>query len=554
MDIIKRFYLVAKPFFVSDKKWHAFSLLFLIATLSLASRGIDVKISYISRDFMNALQLREKEEYFRHLYRYLGAFLFATPLVILYGYTEQRLSLMWWQWLSKKILELYLSNHAYYRVLGDERIDNADQRIAEDTRTFTSTSLSFFLIIFNSILTFIAFIGILWTISRTLAFCALVCAFISSLVTYLLGKPLIKYNFLQRQREADYRYKLVNLRDHAESIAFSRGEKDELRRTRQRLHKAGENLKNIIAWSRNLGFFTQGYNYLIGVIPIVIVAPLYFDQKIDFGKITQAGLAFAQVLGSLNIIVSNFGNISTLFAVVTRLGSFWEVVIEDNKTSRKILTKESNKLVFNNVTIYTPRQNRLLSKNIQFQLEDGQRLLVTGPSGSGKSSILRVIAGFWSNGAGEIIRPPLKDMIFLPQRPYTVIGNLRSQFLYASTHKGLTDQELLDVIKQVQLEKMFKRIGDFESILDWQNILSTGEQQKIAFARLFLARPQYAFLDEATTAISHQDEEILYRLLSEKTKNFISVGHRSNLAKYHTHILDLQANGEWTFSKIEDQR
>lgn len=557
-QIVKRFLRLVKPFFFSEKKWVAFGLLFLIALLSLSSRGIDVLINYISGDFINAIQLREKTQYFHHLYRYLGVFLIATPVLILYGFVEQRLGLIWWQWLSQYVLTKYFGENSFYKISNDPRIDNSDQRIAEDIKTFTSTSLSFFLIIFNSILTFFAFIGILWTISKQLAFASLICAVISSFVTYILGRPLIKYNFLQRKKEADYRYKLVNVRDNAESIAFLRGGQYEYRRTRQRLRKAGENLKNIIAWSRNLGFFTQGYNYSLGIIPIMIVAPLYFDQKIEFGKITQAGLAFGQVLGSLNIIVSNFGNLSTLLAVTTRLGVFVEVLNENRVSDGGITYKEGEKLEFVDLTVTSPASAVPLIRSLNLKIEQGASILIVGPSGSGKSSLLRSISGLWDHGSGVVIKPHENKIFFIPQRPYSVIGSLRNQLLYA-TKKLYSDTELIEVIKKVKLEKMYERVGSLDAVLDWHNLLSTGEQQKIAFARLFLAKPEIVFLDEATTALNHRDEDLFYRYLKETNTTIISVGHRTNLSKYHNQLLEINGGGgsytgSWKIDKIEGEK
>lgn len=548
---IKRYLRIARPFFTSEQKWIALGLLLLLMLMSITTRGIDVMINYISGDFINAIQLRERSEYLHQLTRYLGAFLLATPIVVLYGFTEQRLAVLWWQWLSRKILRDYLSNRSFYKILGDPRIDNSDQRIAEDIRTFTSTSLSFFLIIFNSVLTFFAFIGILWSISKMLALAALICACVSSLVTYLLGRPLIGYNFLQRKKEADYRYKLINIRDNAESIAFYRGESDEFRRARQRLHRAGENLKRIIGWSRNLGFFTQGYNYMLGIIPIVIVAPLYFDQKIEFGRITQATLAFAQVLGSLNIIVANFGNLSALLAVINRLGDFLDVVAETSSPgSSGLIISDGNKIEFDRVTIKTPRQERVLARELSFCIEAGESLLITGPSGSGKSSLLRVLAGIWTNAQGKLTRPPLENCIFLPQRPYCVSGTLRGQFLYALKRR-VSDEQILESIKDVELTRMLHRVGNLDAVEDWPNILSTGEQQKLAFARLFLAKPDFAFLDEAITALNPRDGIKLYEMLRQRVQFYVSVGHRDSLEKYHTVTLELMGNGEWRLERRE---
>jgi vitamin B12/bleomycin/antimicrobial peptide transport system ATP-binding/permease protein len=547
----RRFYGIARLYFVSEKKLQGWGLLLLLATFSIAVSGLNVLMSYVGRDFMTALSLKEKDEFFYQLYLYLGAFLLATPIVVFYRYVEERLGLYWRHWLSLKLLSSYFSNRAYYKINTEGLIDNPDQRIEEDIRTFTTLSLSFLLIIFNSIIALFAFMGILWSISFWLTIAAVGYAIFGSLLTYLLGRPLIPLNFSQLKKEADYRYKLINVRDHAESIAFYRGERKEMTRARQRLKAALDNLKLIIDWNRNLGFFRTGYNYLITVLPTVIVAPLYLDGKIEFGVVTQASFAFGQVLGALSIIVSNFGGLSAFAAVVTRLGKFWELVLEAESNTKMlnqentIVLKEGEGITFAHVTILTPIHNKPIVKDLSLSLSPQSGLLITGPSGSGKSSILRALAGLWSNGTGEIIRPPVSQLMFVPQRPYMILGTLRSQLLYGLRSHILTDDELMDVVKCVRLEETLNRVGGFDTRLDWSNILSTGEQQRISLARVLLLNPRYVFLDEATTALDRKGESLLYNLIQTRGMGYASVGHRDSLGKYHHVILELTGEGTW---------
>jgi vitamin B12/bleomycin/antimicrobial peptide transport system ATP-binding/permease protein len=548
----RRFVQIAKPFFVSEQRWKARGLLVLLATFSITVSLLNVRMSYIGRDFMTALTLKDKDEFVSQLWWYLVAFAIATPVVVFYRYTEERLGLLWRQWLSLRLLRSYLTNRAYYKINILGLIDNPDQRIEEDIRTFTTLSLSFLLIIFNSIIQLFAFMGILWSISTTLTFAAIGYATLGSLVTYFLGRPLIGLNFSQLKKEADYRYKLINVRDNAESIAFYRGEKKESTRARQRLHKALENLKLIINWNRNLGFFTTGYNYVVTILPTIIVAPLYLDGKIEIGVVTQAGFAFAQVLGALSIIVLNFGGLSAFGAVISRLGSFWEVLeeIETDSPQTGIQVVEGG-LAFHHVTVLTPRRHEVVLSDLTFSVPSGSGLLISGPSGSGKSTVLRALAGLWTSGSGRVERPPLDDALFLPQRPYMVLGTLRSQLLYAQQTSAFTDAMLMDVMRLVELHGMVKRVGGFDAELDWPNILSTGEQQRLAFARLFLRRPSYAFLDEATTALDQRSEEHLYSLLAKTVKGYVSVGHRVGLARFHRVVLELHGEGEWSLETVD---
>lgn len=552
-ETFRRLWSLSKPFFVSEIKGRAWALLVLLLTLSVSIGGVNVLISYIQRDFMTTLSLREKDEFLEQLYYYLLAFALATPVIVFYRYTEERLGLTWRRWLSHKILHEYFHRRSYYKIHWYEGIDNPDQRITEDIRSFCTQSLSFLLIIFNSLIALVAFMGILWTISHILVITVLLYALGGSLVTYFLGKPLIGLNFSQLKKEADYRYKLINVRENAESIAFYRGERKEGTRVRQRLKEALNNLLLIINWNRNLNFFTTGYNYLVTILPTIIVAPLYFDGKIEFGVVTQAGAAFAQVLGALSIIVANFSSISAYGAVITRLGAFLEALNQAHLSDvmvpgPSVRVQDGSDVVFENLTITTPSRDQVLVSNLSLELR-GEPLFVTGTSGSGKSSLFRVMLGIWVSGEGRVVRPPLSKVMFLPQRPYMVLGNLRSQFLYGTQAHGLSDRGLMDVIRKVQLEEMLHRVGGLDATRDWPSILSTGEQQRIAFARMLLVKPQYAFLDEATTALDKVSERLLYGHMRAFIKNFITIGYRNSLSDQHGYRLELALGGKWQLIK-----
>ena len=548
-NVVKRFFRLAAPLFRSEIKYRALGLVALILALSLLSNSIGYMMSYIARDFMNALQTKDVQLFRWKLFEYLGAFVIATPIVVFYSYSEARLKLLWRRWLSHRILRGYFANRAYYRVNLQSKIDNPDQRIEEDIARFCDETVMFFLVAFNSTIQLLLYIHLLYSIYWLLLVVAISYAFMGSLVTSLLGRPLIGLNFAQFKKEADYRYKLINVRDSAESIAFHGHENHEFTRTRQRLKAALTNLLKVINWNRNLQFFTVPYNYVLTILPTIIVAPLFFRGEVDIGVVIQAGVAFGFVINALSIVVNHFSTLSVFAATINRLGSFTEELYAPTSMlpgEVEITIEPGQQLSFQSVSIWTPKKEQALILDLSFEMS-ASSLLIAGPSGSGKSSILRAIAGLWTSGSGKIIRPDLSSAVFLPQRPYMILGTLRSQLLYGIPRKAFLDSELIKILEQVRLLEMFHRVGGLDAVLDWPNILGTGEQQRLAFARLLLARPNFVFLDESVTAMDQGIADSLYRSLPNFVERFVSTGDAADLRQYHDHILELHGDGTWRF-------
>ncbi len=547
-QLLRKFWAIAKLYWQSSEKRGAWVLLFLLGVLSLSVSGLNVAISFVGRFFQNALVAKNQPEFWRYLFIYAGVFVVGTPIVVVYRFVNRKLGIYWRQWLTGHFLEKYFSNRAYYEINADDKVDNPDQRIAEDVRSFTVTSLSFLMIIIGNAIDLISFSGILWSISVPLTLVLIGYSILGTIGTLLLGKRLIKLNFDQLRYEGNFRYGLVHVRDNAESIAFYGGEEQEFQQIRNRFRDVFRNFNLLIGWQRNVDFFTTGYGYLTIIVPTVVVAPMFFRGEIDFGAITQASFAFRQILEALSIIVNQIEQITAFSAGVNRLAVFTDTLETNSLTqqdnTRKIDVVEEDRLSLDRLTLQTPGGKQVLIQDLSLVVEPGQGLLVVGPSGTGKSSLLRAIAGLWNTGTGRLGRPGLVEMMFLPQRPYMLLGTLREQLLYPGGLE-VSDRQLEMVLAQVNLADLPERVGGWDMELDWDDLLSLGEQQRLAFARLLLQKPRYAILDEATSALDLTNEENLYRQLQHLGVTYLSVGHRASLRSYHDRVLELFGDTGW---------
>lgn len=560
-DLWSGFWRIARPYWSSEDKVRARALLLALALLLLGTTALSVTISYAIRDLMTALSEKDIDAFKNSLWICLGVFIIATPVSTLFDYTRRLLSTFWREWLTRAFLAEYFSHRAYFNIGHESDIDNPDQRISQDVASFTSTSLDFLTEILASLIQLIVFIGVLWSISQLLVYLLVAYAALGTIVVVIFGKKLINLNFLQLKREADLRYGLVHVRNNVESIAFFGGEEREKANIQDRLHQAIQNFRNLITWQKNLAYFTFGYQYLIQVLPIAIMAPLYFADEIKFGVVTQASGVFATVLAALTLIVTKIESLSQFAAGITRLQTF-KTALEhrsgtltaeqphDFATSTESVSEirlmEAPTLAFQNVTIYTPKRERKLLIDASMEVQPGSGMIILGPSGSGKSSILRVFSGLWKIGDGTVCRPPLADIFFLPQRPYMILGTLRDQLLYPLVNRNITDHDLAAVLETVNLGNLVERVGGLDITLPWAEMLSLGEQQRLTFARLLLAKPRYAMLDESTSALDESNESRLYGLLKDSGATYISVGHRQSLLKHHQSSLVLEGNGRWT--------
>ena len=554
----RQFWAIAKTYWQSEQKWQARGLLLAVVLCLLAYTGLSVVLNNKRGVLISALSTQDEPRFWQTVLIFIGVLVIYAPLLAGYQYLRDRLSLNWRQWLTNRFVENYFANRAYYNLQTASlqttslqtangaieeaiEIDNPDQRIAEDVRSFTQESLTFLLVLVESVLSVIAFSGVLWGISRPLVLFLLLYALLGTLVTTVVfGKPLVRLNFEQLKKEADLRFSLVRIRENAEAIAFYRGEDREANQVKQRFLAVFENVKRLVIWELNLNVLTNAYEFIPFVLPAIVVAPAIFAGEIEVGKVSEAQGAFIRVFFSLNLVVARFQALATFGAGIERLYSFaafLEQVTPASKATDEatdeatlIQTVTADRLALEHLNLETPNHQRRLIADLSLEIPAGEGLLVMGPSGCGKSSLLRAIAGLWDAGTGTIIRPEADQILFLPQRPYMVAGSLREQLLYPNGSLEVEDSQLQQVLAQVNLADLAERFGGFDAEPDWTDLLSLGEQQRLTFARLLLNQPAYAILDEATSALDIENEAQLYQLLQASQTTFLSVGHRTTLA------------------------
>jgi len=549
---------LAWPYWKSEEKWSAIGLLVAVVVLNLITVGLNVRFNTWYNDFYNTLQEYDWAQFWRQL-AIFGVLAFLFIVVAVYSlYLRQILHIRWRRWLTDRFLRNWLGNQSYYRLQLNQVTtpDNPDQRISDDLDRFATITLALSLGLLSSFVTLVSFLSILWTLSGALTiplgggaaihipgymvFAALIYAVGGTLLTRWIGYPLIQLNFDQQRYEADFRFSMVRLRENAENVAFYGGEARELDSFQARFARIIANWWGIIKRRKKLTWFTTGYTQLAIIFPLMVAAPRYFAKAIQLGGLMQIVSAFGQVQEALSFIISSYTEIAEYQSVVRRLSRFQERLNEiaaDREVPQPIEIERHGPGVEVDMLDLNLPDGQLLRPNISLAASPGESLLITGASGLGKSTLMRAIAGLWPFGRGRI-RVTDGRCLFLPQRPYLPLGTLADALVYPHSAREPPRDSLVDALRAVGLPEL---VDHLDEEANWALRLSIGEQQRLAFARVLLARPEVVFLDEATSALDEAAEMTLYRVLRDASwrPTIVSVGHHGSLRRFHDVVVDL---------------
>lgn len=561
---------LAKPYFTrSEERWTALLLLGAILGLRFGIVRMTVVLSYWNREFFNTLQAKDWDAFIDLLFVYRRTESGFMPgfceiavvyivVAIYFTYLSQWLQIRWRRWMTKEFLNEWLADRAYYRIsMSQDQLqagtDNPDQRIAEDVRDFVENTLTLGISFIANIATFLSFIAILWELSGDttifgvsipgyMVWIALAYAVLGTWLTNIVGRPLVALRFRQQRVEADFRYALVRFRENMEAVALYRGENEEKAGFLYRFTALTDNWWSIMQRVKRLTALTAGYDQVASVFPLIVAAPRYFAGKMQLGGLTQTAGAFARVQGALSWLVDHYPALAEWRAIAERLTTFHAAIVEA-RVSRAggfvVEPSPDGALHLSDVTIALPNGTKLL-EGADLTLTAGHSVVVTGRSGTGKSTLFRAIAGIWPFGQGHIAVPD--NAFFLPQLPYIPLGSLRHVIAYPRLASDFSDADLAMALADAGLPALARQLDSEEN---WATRLSGGEKQRVALARALLLKPAWIFLDEATASLDPEAEIDLYRVLRERLPGatLVSIAHRPSVAALHESRLDLQRSG-----------
>ena len=553
----KQFWMFAGGYLSPKRSIKPLLFFVLIVTLTLFSVRLSLVHSTWYNNMYTALQEFNQTVFWEQMILFCFIAGFSVAAALISYYLNQRFSINWIEWLNTELLEKWMDKRAYYKsqYMGNN-LDNPDQRIQQDIQSYVKTTLSLSTGVIDAVTSMISYTILLWglagpmtllgiEIPRAMVYLVFAYVIFTTLIAFWLGKPLIRLNFANEKLNANYRYSLIRVKEYAESIAFYAGEKVEKNRLYKQFRAVIDNMWDIVFRALKFSGFNLVVSQISVVFPLLIQVGRYFEKQIKLGDLMQTLQVFGKLHSNLSFFRNTYDSFAEYKATLDRLTGFHYSVEAAQKQSKTDITDHPTDVIFQHLSVKSP-MGKILIKDLNLTLTQGNSLLIQGQSGVGKTTLLRTIAGLWSYAEGKIFCPQ-HNTLFLSQRPYLPQGNLLTALYYPDTTENVDLAKITRVLEQVQLAHLQDRL---EQEQDWGRILSLGEQQRLAFARLLLHKPKVAFLDEASASLDEGMEYAMYRLIREELPNttIISVGHRSTLVPLHQHQLELHTDGSWVFN------
>jgi putative ATP-binding cassette transporter len=551
-----RFARAVGDLFASEVGRKAKLMFAALVALLCGANGLNVVNSYVGRNFMTAIADRDMAEFVRQALFYIGVFAASTVVAVIARFGEERLGLLWREFATRRVIGRYLANGTYFRLDASRQLTHPDQRVAEDIRAFTVTTLSFVLMALNSGFTILAFSGVLWSISPLLFIVAVVYAACGSYLTIVLGRPLITLNYDQLDKEASFRSGLIHVRENAESIMLAHREGRQAARLLLRLEALVANFRQITVINRNIGFFTTGYNWMIQIIPALIVGPAFIHGEIAFGVVTQSGMAFATLVAAFSLIVTQFQSLSNFAAVLARLSSMAEAIDQSRSSTTPgiEIVEAEGRLAYEKLTLLSLENASPLLKDLSVSIPSGTRVLVTGSNHAARVALFKATADIWTAGAGRILRPGADDMLFLAQRPYLPPGTLRQVLEPTAAAGEVSEERICELLRELNLEQILTRAGGLDAEQDWETLLSLREQQLLSFIHILLAAPRFVFLDRVGTTLGSDQVRKILLMLSGNSVTYINSGEVDDSVELYDAVLECGEDGDWTWRTNRPRR
>ena len=553
----KQFWMFAGGYLSPKRSIKPLLFFVLIVTLTLFSVRLSLVHSTWYNNMYTSLQEFNQTVFWEQMILFCFIAGFSVTAALISYYLNQRFSINWIEWLNTELLEKWMNKRAYYKSqYMSNNLDNPDQRIQQDVQSYVKTTLSLSTGVIDAVTSMISYTILLWglagpmtllgvEIPRAMVYLVFAYVIFTTLIAFWLGKPLIRLNFANEKLNANYRYSLIRVKEYAESIAFYAGEKVEKKLLYKQFHAVIQNMWDIVFRALKFSGFNLVVSQISVVFPLLIQVGRYFEKQIKLGDLMQTLQVFGKLHSNLSFFRNTYDSFAEYKATLDRLTGFHYSVESAQKQSKTNITDHPTDVIFQHLSVKSPLGKTLIN-DLNLTLPQGDSLLIQGQSGVGKTTLLRTVAGLWSYAQGEIFCPQ-HNTLFLSQRPYLPQGNLLTALYYPGSTENADFAEIKQVLEQVQLAHLQDRL---EQEQEWTRILSLGEQQRLAFARLLLHKPKVAFLDEASASLDEGMEHAMYRLIRDKLPNttIISVGHRSTLIPLHQQQLELRVDGDWVLN------